>query len=60
MNRKAAVVVPFYKTDVSAYEQIALEQCFKVLAKHSIIAIKPEKLTLLNKVAAAVAMAFQP
>lgn len=42
--KPVAVIVPFYRNMLSAYEQIALQQCFKVLAAHPIIAIKPEKL----------------
>jgi hypothetical protein len=47
---KAAVVIPFYKNTLTPYEQIALEQCFKVLAAHPIIAIKPESLVLPGEV----------
>ncbi len=44
--KKVAVIIPFYRDTISAYEQIALQQCFKVLANHPIIAIKPNHLTL--------------
>src|ERR1700748_1673724 len=44
--KKAAVIIPFYRDSISAYEAIAVEQCFKVLGGHPIIAIKPNHLTL--------------
>lgn len=43
---KAAVVIPFYKDTLTNYESIALQQCFKILHNYTIIAVKPEKLTL--------------
>jgi hypothetical protein len=45
-NKKVAVVVPVYKTELSDYEKICIQQCRKVLAKHPIIAIKPKTLDL--------------
>ena len=39
--KKVAVVIPFYKDQISAYEEIALKQCEKILADHPKIAIKP-------------------
>ena len=39
--KKVAVVIPFYQDKLSAYEEIALQQCEKVLANHDKIAIKP-------------------
>jgi len=45
-EKPVAVIIPFYKDTLSAYEAIALEQCFKVLSSHPIIAIKPESLVL--------------
>ena len=50
MSKKVAVIIPFYKDDLSQYESIALEQCFKVLGGHTIIAIKPERLILPDSV----------
>ena len=44
--KQAAVVIPFYRDTITPYEAIALQQCFKVLANHPIIAIKPNQLTL--------------
>jgi len=47
---KAVVIIPFYKENLSAYERIALAQCFKVLAGHDIVAIKPGSLKLPDEV----------
>lgn len=44
--KKVAVIIPFYKDTLSAYEQIALQQCQKVLSAHPVIAIKPQGLAL--------------
>lgn len=46
MDKKAVIIIPFYKDNISANEGIALAQCFKVLSAHHIVAIKPEKLVL--------------
>ena len=43
-NKKTAVVIPFYKTQLSDYERISLNQCLKVLGNHPIIAIKPDSI----------------
>ena len=45
-SQKVVIIIPFYRDAISAYELIALEQCFKILANHPIIAIKPNHLTL--------------
>ncbi|RVU01803.1 hypothetical protein EOD41_07545 [Mucilaginibacter limnophilus] len=45
-NTKAAVIIPFYKTILTRYEEIALKQCFNILDGHPIIAVKPHSLTL--------------
>ncbi|KQR69680.1 DUF5672 family protein [Pedobacter sp. Leaf176] len=39
-----AVIIPIYKTDLTALEQIALTQCKKILSNYDIIIIKPEHL----------------
>lgn len=44
--KQSAVIIPFYKTQLSFYEKIALSQCLKVLGNHPIIAIKPHALDL--------------
>jgi len=45
-GNKAAVIIPFYKNQHSAYEKMALQQCFKILSGHHIIAVKPYNLNL--------------
>ncbi|UEG53538.1 hypothetical protein LLH06_00920 [Mucilaginibacter daejeonensis] len=44
--KKVVVIVPFYKPGLTGYEQIALDQCSKILGSHTIVAIKPHWLTL--------------
>jgi len=51
-SKKAAVIIPFHKEQLSANEAIALKQCFKVLAAYPIIAVKPAKLRLPAEVSA--------
>ena len=46
MLKKVAVIIPFYKNTLSAYEIIALQQCELVLSAYPKIAIKPAGLTL--------------
>ena len=46
MNNQAVIVVPLYKEIPSAYEELALEQCFKILGDFKIVAIKPYSLSL--------------
>jgi hypothetical protein len=45
-TKKVAVVMPFYKETLSAYEKIAISQCQNVLGAYPIIAIKPQSLAL--------------
>jgi len=45
-TKNAAVIIPFYQNSISAFEAIALEQCYRVLSNHTIIAIKPNQLVL--------------
>jgi hypothetical protein len=49
-KKMVSVVIPFYKDKITAHEAIALQQCFKVLAGHPIIAIKPNHLALSKQV----------
>lgn len=44
--KKAAVLIPFYKKEISDYENISLQQCQKILSSHDIIAIKPDDFIL--------------
>ena len=46
MLKQVAVVIPFYRDTISAYEQVALQQCERVLSNYPKIAIKPASLTL--------------
>jgi len=46
MEKKVAVIIPFYKEELLHHESVALQQCFKILGSHTIIAIKPERLDL--------------
>src|SRR4051812_45639342 len=48
----AAIIVPFHKDTITVYEAIALEQCFKLLSAHPIIAVKPKHLILPDTVTA--------
>lgn len=43
---KYAILVPIYKENLSRFEEIALNQCFKVFKNAHVIAVKPEKLLL--------------
>lgn len=45
MNQ-VAVIIPFYKSELTDTEKIALYRCFKVLGNYTIIAIKPKSLDL--------------
>jgi hypothetical protein len=45
-GKKAVVVIPFYKNTLTDFDKIALQQCFKILKDHPIVAIKPFGLTL--------------
>ena len=47
---KVAVIIPFYKTQHTPYEIMALQQCFKILSGHPIIAVKPAHLNLPSEV----------
>ncbi|WP_421945296.1 DUF5672 family protein [Pedobacter sp.] len=38
------VIIPIYKTDLTALEKIALTQCQRILSSHDVIIIKPESL----------------
>ncbi len=47
---EAVIIIPFYKENLTAYERIALNQCFKILKGYNIIAIKPRGLTMPEEV----------
>lgn len=44
--KKVAIVVPFYKSTLNAFEKIAIQQCASILNTHPIIAVKPGNLIL--------------
>lgn len=46
MDKKVAIIIPFYKDELLHNESVALQQCFKILGSHTVIAIKPERLVL--------------
>ncbi len=46
MQKKVAVIIPFYRSTLSDYDKIALEQCARVLSGYPLIAVKPHHLTL--------------
>jgi hypothetical protein len=46
MEKKVAVIIPFYREELLHNESVSLHQCFKILGNHTIIAIKPERLVL--------------
>src|ERR1700744_1519211 len=44
--KKAAVVIPVYKTQLSAYEKVSLKQCKDILGDHPVIFAKPVSLNI--------------
>ncbi|WCT11905.1 DUF5672 family protein [Mucilaginibacter jinjuensis] len=46
MLKQVAVVIPFYRDTIPAYEQVALQQCERILSAYPKIAVKPVSLTL--------------
>ena len=44
--KQVAIVIPFYKESITAYEEIALQQCKTILFGYPVIAVKPQSLTL--------------
>lgn len=51
-KKKVAIIIPFYREQLTPFERIALMQCEKVLSAYSKIAIKPTGLTLPKEVSA--------
>jgi len=45
-KKQVAVVIPFYKTELTELEKISLAQCLKTLSSYPIIAIKPASIDL--------------
>lgn len=50
-KKEVAVVIPFYKDNLTKLEIIAIEQCFKVLGGYTIIPVMPQSLTLPTRAA---------
>ena len=48
MKKSVTVVIPVYKPSLTEMEIISLNQCFKVLGKYNIVAVKPLSLDLKN------------
>jgi hypothetical protein len=40
------IVIPFYKTSLTHYEEISLSQCFRILGKYPIKILQPQSLNL--------------
>lgn len=45
-TKQVAVIIPFYKSTLTAWEEISLTQCFKILGAYPIIAVKPLSLDI--------------
>lgn len=45
-KKQVAVIIPFYKTELTELENISLSQCLKTLSSYPIFAIKPVSLDL--------------
>lgn len=43
-TKKACVAIPVYQERISAYEQISMDQCFRVLSNYDIYFVIPKKL----------------
>jgi len=46
MDNKIAIIIPIYKANLTAFEQIALDKCFAVLGHYPIFFIVPNSLDL--------------
>jgi hypothetical protein len=45
-KKQVAVVIPFYKPELTRLEEISLAQCLKVLSAHPVYAVKPQSIDL--------------
>lgn len=43
-NHRACIVIPLYREEISDFEQISMDQCFKVLGAYDIYFIVPERM----------------
>ena len=53
MRKEVAVVIPVYKPEMTAYEEISLNQCLKVLGRYPLIYISPDDLDMSSYLARA-------
>src|ERR1700738_3444729 len=53
MRKEVAVVIPVYKPEMTAYEEISLNQCLKVLGRYPLIYISPDDLDMSSYLACA-------
>jgi hypothetical protein len=47
-NQLVTVVIPIYKSELTAYEAQSLQQCCKVLGTYAIVLVKPQTLDVTN------------
>ncbi|HZY39286.1 MAG TPA: DUF5672 family protein [Mucilaginibacter sp.] len=45
-TNRVAVVIPIYKNKLEAFEELALDQCVRVLKKHKMFVVKPRSLVI--------------
>jgi len=43
-TKRACIMIPLYQEKISAYEQISMDQCFRILGNYDIYFVVPEKL----------------
>ncbi|CAM4262627.1 hypothetical protein SAMN06265348_108195 [Pedobacter westerhofensis] len=48
MDDLVSIIIPLYKSELSPLEEISISQCFKILSSYKIIALKPQKLEMVN------------
>jgi len=44
MDKKACIIIPMYRLNISEYEQISMQQCFRILGSHPIYFVIPKRL----------------
>jgi len=48
MSNSVTIIIPLYKESLDPLELISIDQCFKVLGRYNIVAVKPRSLALTN------------
>ena len=43
-DKKACIVIPIYRLDINDFEQISMDQCFRILSDHDIYFVIPKRL----------------